>query len=230
MENLVLTNQSDENSIRLYFEKVIELSKSGEEFPINLSDVFELVYSKKGKAVSSLRELFFENSDYQVFSQMDKNSNGGRPSKEYMLSIPCMEYLIARKVRAVFEVYRKVFHQTVSDISVLSQANTILASIQAMQVQQISINKHEEKLTEIESKIIAIEQKQAVEIKQDYFSILAYCRIKGESISHSEAIQKGKLATKLSKEKGFDIRTVPDERYGYVKSYKEEILKETFQL
>ena len=28
-----------------------------------------------------------------------------------MLSVPCMEYLIARKVRAVFEVYRRVFHE-----------------------------------------------------------------------------------------------------------------------
>lgn len=28
-----------------------------------------------------------------------------------MLSVPCMEYLIARKNRAVFEVYRRVFHE-----------------------------------------------------------------------------------------------------------------------
>lgn len=31
-----------------------------------------------------------------------------------MLSIPCLEYFIARKVRPVFEVYRKVFHKVVT--------------------------------------------------------------------------------------------------------------------
>jgi len=227
---LALTKQSDENSIRQYFEKIIELQKSGEPFPCDLDMVWGLVYSEKGKAVRVLKELFFENDDYQVFAQNGKNTRGGRKSNEIMLSVACMEYLIARKVRPVFEVYRKVFHQATNDIATLSQANTILASIQAMQVQQVSINKHEEKIAEIENKIASIEQKQAIEIKQDYFTILAYCRMNNKTITFSEAIQKGKIATRLSKEKGFELRKTSDERYGYVNSYKESILKETFQL
>lgn len=31
-----------------------------------------------------------------------------------MLSIPCLEFFIARKVRPVFEVYRQVFHKVAS--------------------------------------------------------------------------------------------------------------------
>lgn len=46
-----------------------------------------------------------------VFTFSGKNSENGRPTNKYMLSVPCMEYLIARKVRAVFEVYRRVFHE-----------------------------------------------------------------------------------------------------------------------
>lgn len=46
-----------------------------------------------------------------VFSQKVKKPLNGRPTNKYMLSVPCMEYLIARKVRAVFEVYRRVFHE-----------------------------------------------------------------------------------------------------------------------
>ena len=34
---------------------------------------------------------------------------GGRPVETYYLSIPCLEFFIARKVRPVFEVYRTVF-------------------------------------------------------------------------------------------------------------------------
>lgn len=49
MCNIVL---NDNLSIRLYFEKVLELVKSGEDFPVNLDDVWPLIYSDKGKAVS----------------------------------------------------------------------------------------------------------------------------------------------------------------------------------
>lgn len=37
---------------------------------------------------------------------------GGRPINEYKLSVSCLEYFIVKKVRPVFEVYRKVFHKT----------------------------------------------------------------------------------------------------------------------
>ena len=33
-----------------------------------------------------------------------------------MLSVPCLEFFIARKVRPVFEVYRKVFHKVVDTV------------------------------------------------------------------------------------------------------------------
>lgn len=35
----------------------------------------------------------------------------GRPQNTYMLSVPCLEFFIARRVRPVFEVYRQVFHK-----------------------------------------------------------------------------------------------------------------------
>jgi len=221
MENIILSNQSDENSIRLYFEKVIELKKSGNEFPTNLDEVWPLVYSEKSKAVKVLRENFFENSDYQVFAQTGKKS--GRPSIEYFISVSCLEYLVARKDRRIFEVYRKVFHQTATNVAILSEAQLLLQALQVATHQNKVIESHEERIK-------AIEQRQSVEIKQDYFTIIAFCRTHNIQITFSEAIQKGKLASRLSKEHGFEMRNVPDERYGYVHSYREEILKQTFQL
>ena len=35
-----------------------------------------------------------------------------------MLSVPCLEFFIARKVRSVFEVYRKVFHKVAESAEV----------------------------------------------------------------------------------------------------------------
>lgn len=132
-----LTKQSSDSEIKAYFIQVLNLSRSKEEFPVNLDEVWPLVYSRRDKAIRALRsgEIFMEGIDYQVFPQNgeksdtfshlggkvqddDKNEKPkgsfsvmGRPQNTYMLSVPCLEYLIARKVRPVFEVYRQVFHK-----------------------------------------------------------------------------------------------------------------------
>ena len=121
-----LTKQSSDQEIKAYFEAVLRLSKDSKEFPVNLDDVWPLVYSAKEKAVRALKsnDLFLQNVDYQVLAQNGENSgvlaqNGGkgrngRPKEIYMLSVPCLEFFIARRVRPVFEVYRQVFHKVAS--------------------------------------------------------------------------------------------------------------------
>ncbi len=123
---LQLTKQSTAKEIKAYFEEVLRISRDSEEFPVNLDDVWPLVYSRKDKAVRALQtnDLFLQNVDYQVLPQNGENSGvlaqnggklqGGRPTDIYMLSVPCLEFFIARKVRPVFEVYRQVFHKVAS--------------------------------------------------------------------------------------------------------------------
>lgn len=122
-----LTKQSSEAEIKAYFCAVLNLAKSNEEFPVNLDDVWPLVYTEKGKAVRALKsnDLFMEGVDYISLAQNDKQDsplaqNGkrlasgkfnGENKVTYMLSVPCLEFFIARKVRPVFEVYRQVFHK-----------------------------------------------------------------------------------------------------------------------
>ena len=124
-----LTKKSSESEIKAYFEGIAKLMQSNEPFPVNLEDVWQLVYATKGKAVQTLKrsELFIEGVDYQIFNQKvkksgvfnqeEKNSDFmGRPIQVFMLSVPCLEFFIARKVRPVFEVYRKVFHKVVDTV------------------------------------------------------------------------------------------------------------------
>lgn len=124
-----LTKKSSESEIKAYFEGIAKLMQSNEQFPVNLEDVWQLVYATKGKAVQTLKksELFIEGVDYQIFNQKvkksgvfnqeEKNSDfTGRPTQVFMLSVPCLEFFIARKVRPVFEVYRKVFHKVVDTV------------------------------------------------------------------------------------------------------------------
>lgn len=115
MCNIVL---SDNLSIRSYFEKVLNLSKLGDKFPVNLDDVWPLVYSAKEKAVRALvsSDQFMQGIDYEILATNGENTTVGRPVNVYMISISCMEYFIARKVRSVFNVYRDVFHKVINKI------------------------------------------------------------------------------------------------------------------
>lgn len=129
---LQLTKQSTDQEIKAYFENILRMSRDSEEFPVNLDDVWPLVYSRKDKAVRALKEgeSFFEGIDYQPLPQNGERSEGnslaqngkrmangqfnGCDKVTYMLSVPCLEFFIARKVRPVFEVYRQVFHKVAS--------------------------------------------------------------------------------------------------------------------
>lgn len=114
MENkIILTKSSSESDIKSYFTAVLNLSQSNKEFPVNLDEVWPLVYGKKSDAVEALvsNNQFIQDVDYQVLRRNPQNPNGGRPTTDYFLTTSCLEYFIARKVRSVFEVYRQVFHK-----------------------------------------------------------------------------------------------------------------------
>ena len=147
-----LTKQSSDSEIKAYFIQVLNLSRSKEEFPVNLDEVWPLVFKFRSDAVRALSKsnLFVKDIDYQVLStnaqksvvfsqnaqksgvfaqngkksgvfpqngeksddtQADGKSVMGRPQNTYMLSVSCLEFFIARRVRPVFEVYRQVFHK-----------------------------------------------------------------------------------------------------------------------
>jgi len=125
---LQLSKNSTPEVIKTYFQKVLELKQSGKDFPIDLDEVWPVVYSYKKNAVETLEKEFVENEDYitqdvdyQFLPQKGKNLSSGRPSKKYYLSVPCLEYFIAKRVKPVFEVYRKVFHKTVEHMQAARQ-------------------------------------------------------------------------------------------------------------
>lgn len=151
--------------IRNYFQYILTLSKSGESFPVNLEDVFYLVYNKKSDAVESLKkdEVFMQDIDYQVLRQNPQNLFGGRPKDVYKLSIPCLEYFIARKVRPVFEVYRQVFHA----------APDVAMKVRADKDKMAKLEKKVESL-ERQIKIVQGISKYETELKCSCFSFLTY--------------------------------------------------------
>lgn len=121
---LQLTKQSTDQEIKAYFEEVLRMSRDSEEFPVNLDEVWPLVFGRKQEAVRALKNdrLFVEGIDFQPLrNDAQRAENGqfnGGDKVTYMLSVPCLEFFIARKVRPVFEVYRKVFHRVANGLIV----------------------------------------------------------------------------------------------------------------
>lgn len=114
MTKLILSKESSESDIKRYFNAVLELSKSDNEFPVNLDEVWMLVYPRKDHAVRALKENFIESVDYKPLPKNGERSGNGQfvgGGIDYLLTVSCMEYFIARKVRPVFEVYRQIFHK-----------------------------------------------------------------------------------------------------------------------
>lgn len=125
-----LCKKSNSSDIKEYFEAIGNLQASGKEFPVCLEDVWPLAYVSKHKAVEALKNsgLFIQDADYQVFTRSGENPKGGRPSAEYWLSIPCLEFFIARKKREVFEVYRQVFHKVMTPT--MSESDALIDTVQ----------------------------------------------------------------------------------------------------
>lgn len=144
MNELVLSKSSSESDLKRYFTAVLELSKADNKFPINLDEVWPLVYSAKEKAVRALKKDFYENEDFITLAQ---NGEGGKFATHiYYLSLSCLEYFIARKVRPVFEVYRQVFHKTASTPSLPMTYKEALTQLLASVEQNEKLQLENEKL------------------------------------------------------------------------------------
>lgn len=165
MANLILTKSSTEDDLKRYFNAVLELSQSDNEFPINFDEVWMLVYKDKRSAIFELRDKFLQDVDYQTVRRKVQASNvaGYVYQDDYFLTVSCMEFFIARKVRPVFEIYRRVFHKT-------AQMRPQLPKNYADALRQLAaqVEQNEKLLNEVEEKRTLIEsQQQTIELQEN---------------------------------------------------------------
>jgi len=114
MNELILTKESTASEIKVYFQKVLELKRSGEEFPVDFDEVWPIIYEYRHKASEFLKENFIEGVDFyltQTGKVVKSNELQNGIKAEAKLTVSCMEFFVARKARSVFEVYRSVFHK-----------------------------------------------------------------------------------------------------------------------
>lgn len=185
MANIILSKESSENELKGYFEAVLKLAQSANEFPINLEDVWMLVYSEKGKAVRALKKDFIEGIDYHLAQngkviKTAEIQNG--ITADYYLSTSCLEYFIARKVRPVFEVYRQVFHKAVKpqvQDALVKYDQMLTESLKQQEEGLKYIAKLEKQLWEEKARVVIETEKKNIEmnIKNSMVSFLFKTRM-----------------------------------------------------
>lgn len=140
-----LTKSSSSEEVKAYFKAILSLTKASEKYPVNLDEVWMLVYERKDNATKALMRDFIEGEDFITVRQ--KAEGGKFASIDYLLSVPCLEYFIARKVRPVFEVYRQVFHKvTNTPVYLIPQTYSealLLAANQAREIEQLNLEKQQ---------------------------------------------------------------------------------------
>jgi prophage antirepressor-like protein len=86
-----------------------------------------------------------------------------------------------------------------------------------------------EMLKDINARVHTLEAKVHQNSGQTgYWTITAWCKLVGLNISLDEAMQRGREASRISKDWEAGIGKVHDERFGVVNSYREDVLEEVF--
>jgi hypothetical protein len=186
-----LSLSSSTEEIKRYFKAILELLKLNVPYPVNLDSCWMLCYSEKGKATRALKENFIESIDYQVLAQNGKNPKGGRPAIEYHLSVSCLEYFIARKVRPVFDVYREVFHK-------VNEIAPKIAKSSAADKRKIAMLEKELEQTKEMLKWTRWSERREIELKCACFSYLVETKQYDKMIEHRER----KAAERMKRELG----------------------------
>lgn len=174
-------------------------------------------------------EFAFENEDYEVFDIMSNTEKGGRPTKDFALSIPFAKKLSMQSKTQKGEDARNYFLdcESKSKQKPLSQLEIIAQSAQILLEQDRKLTEISEKQKEMQDKISVLEVK--TKTRPDFYTIAGFGTIHGTMVNVTLAAQLGRKASKICKERDIETDKIKDPRFGFVKLYPENILKEVFQ-
>ena len=128
---------------------------------------------------------------------------------------------VRRHVVAWLERFEEATKPMTAGEILMAQAQGMIALEKAQQAQAEQIALQNERLTKIEAKITTK--------NEDYFTISGYSNIIGKRVPLQLAISLGRKAAKICVQRSIPMGNEYDAKYGFVKSYPTEILREVFE-
>ena len=128
---------------------------------------------------------------------------------------------VRRHVVAWLERFEEANNPMTAGEILMAQAQGMIALEKAQQLQAQQIALQNERLIKIEAKITTK--------NEDYFTISGYSNIIGKKVPLQTAIALGRKAAKICVQRDIPMGNEYDAKYGFVKSYPTEILREVFE-
>ena len=128
---------------------------------------------------------------------------------------------VRRHVVAWLERFEEANKPMTAGEILMAQAQGMIALEKAQQLQAQQIALQNERLTKIEAKITTK--------NEDYFTISGYSNIIGKKVPLQTAISLGRKAAKICVQRDIPMGNEYDAKYGFVKSYPTEVLREVFE-
>lgn len=166
------------------------------------------------------RAMLKENED---FITIMLESTGGRPSKDYAISLNAAKELAmlngGEKGKQARQYFIECEKKLKTNAIAFNTPEMLLAAVQMLV-------DNTKKQKELEARIEVIESKPEINGTIQHFSILGYCRNINKQISLNEAKIYGQKCSRLCSEMGFQTGKIPDPRFGSVKTYPLSVLEE----
>ena len=128
---------------------------------------------------------------------------------------------VRRHVVAWLERFEEANKPMTAGEILMAQAQGMIALEKAQQLQAQQIALQNERLIKIEAKITTK--------NEDYFTISGYSNIIGKKVPLQTAIALGRKAAKICVQRDIPMGNEYDAKYGFVKSYPTEVLREVFE-
>lgn len=170
-----------------------------------------------------LRMLDYGFEQDKDFSSFLSESTGGRPSKEFALTIDTAKEIAmiqrnekGKEARRYFIEVEKLAKESYKP---KTQIDLIIETAKIVREQELRLIKHEERLTELEAKTTT---------RPDYFTIAGYGNLNGMSVNITIASKLGREASKKCNQLGIETDETFDPRFGKVKMYPKNVLVDVF--
>lgn len=171
----------------------------------------------------------FDVNEINDYGNRRKTINtGGRPSKQYLLTPLCFEFMVARQCKSVFEIYHKIFHAAVSPVAPASPVVPQMVSYLDMFDMMSKVMRDQEaRMLKVESSQKLLEERVNEALPRDsYITVMGFCSKYKLRMTTEAKRLLGVDASRLCKQRNLMIDRVPDKRYGSVSAYPEDVLCE----
>jgi anti-repressor protein len=162
---------------------------------------------------------FEEDKDFTPI--LEKNPIG-RPSADYALTLDTSKEISMLQRTEKGKEARKYF------IEFEKRHRKPVNTLDYMQLALDQLREQESRISKTEKAVL--ELKAQTQTRSDYFTIVGYATLNGISCGLKIASSLGKKATSLCNQRNIPTESLPDPRFGIVKTYPIPILEEVFSI